>query len=215
MAGITSSIALCLSEETSIPLDRYDIRVLRAPSMLERGRQPVREHCPHILFRHGKSFVPITLLWRRHGSLYPIGCYTTDRTGCTTGSAFCTNGGTQVPILSYLILIIIILTARLPSRLILISPNLTSSSMALILELRCIPVISVDNTSSPPVCSRQNASIRIVRANRYVFTLLDRRSALTHGTGSFTQCTLKRCLLFFFPLPTVDRSRDRASLSVI
>jgi hypothetical protein len=121
----------------------------------------------------------------------------------------------QVPILSYLILIITILTARLPSRLILISPNLTSSSMALILELRCIPVTSVDNTSSPPVCSRQNASIRIVRASRYVFTLLDRRSALTHGTGSFTQCTLKRCLLVFFPLPTVDRSCDRASLSVI
>ena len=37
--------------------------------MLKRGRQPIREHCAHILFRHGKSFVPITLLWRRHGSL--------------------------------------------------------------------------------------------------------------------------------------------------
>jgi hypothetical protein len=144
-----------------------------------------------------------------------IGCCTTGGTDCTTGGAFCTTSGTQVPILSYLILIIIILTARLPSRLILINPNLTSSSMALILEFRCIPVTSVDNTSSPPVCSRQNASIKIVRANRYVFTLLDRRSALAHGTGSFTQCTLKRCLLFFFPLPTVDRSRDRASLSVI
>ena len=143
---------------------------------------------------------------------YPIGCCTNGGTGCTTGGAFCTTSGTQVPILSYLILII--LTARLPSRLILISPNSTSSFMALILELRCIPVTSVDNTSSPPVCSRQNASIKIVRASRYVFTLLDRRSALTHGTGSFTHCTLKRCLLFF-PLPTVDRSRDRASLSVI
>ena len=36
--------------------------------MLERCRQPVREHRPHILFRHGKGFVPVTLLWRRHGS---------------------------------------------------------------------------------------------------------------------------------------------------
>ena len=146
---------------------------------------------------------------------YPIGCCTKGGTGCTTGGAFCTTSGTQVPILSYLILIIIILTARLPSRLILISPNLTSSSMALILELRCIPVTSFDNTSSPPVCSRQNASIKIVRASRYVFTLLDQRNALTHGTGSFTQCTLKCCLLFFFPFPTVGRNRDRASLSVI
>jgi hypothetical protein len=36
--------------------------------MLERCRQPVREHRPHILFRHGKGFVPVTLLWRRHDS---------------------------------------------------------------------------------------------------------------------------------------------------
>ena len=182
--------------------------------MLKRGRQPIREHCAHILFRHGKSFVPITLLWRRHGSsIHRLLHHQWNR----MHHRWCVlhhqrNTG---PYLSYLILIITILTARLPSRLILISPNLTSSSMALILELRCIPVTSVDNTSSPPVCSRQNASIKIVRASRYVFTLLDRRNALTHGTGSFTQCTLNRCLLVFFPLPTVDRSRDRASLSVI
>ena len=50
MAGIASLTVLCLSEKASISFHRYDIRVLRAPSMLKRGRQPIREHCPHIHF---------------------------------------------------------------------------------------------------------------------------------------------------------------------
>jgi hypothetical protein len=92
--------------------------------------------------------------------------------GCPIrGTAFpkygtrCPIRGQQVLILFYLVLKLIILTACLPFRLTLISPNLTSSSTALALVLLGILVVSIDNTISPPTCSRLNASIKIVRAS--------------------------------------------------
>ena len=129
------------------------------------------------------------------------------------GEAFPTRGQ-QVPILFfYLVLILITLTACLPSRLILISPSLTSSSAALTLVLLGIFVTSVDNTISPPICSCRNASIKITRASRYVPTLPDCRKTSTHRSGNFAQCGLKRRLPFF--LFTAGCNRVKASLSVI
>lgn len=111
--------------------------------------------------------------------------------------------GTQSPILFYMFYSYFnlrTLIASLPSRLTLISPNLTSSATALALVFRYIPVTSSDNTISPPTCSRLNASVRIMRAKRYVLALVDFLSASTHFTGSFTHRDLNGTRLPFLLL---------------
>jgi hypothetical protein len=213
MAGIASLTVLCRSEKASISFDRYDIRVSKVSSMLKRGGQPVREHCPYIFLRHGKSFVPITLLWCHHGSFNLEAAFPPVRKAFPPTANALPPVGNRSLFLSYLVLILITLTVCLPHRSTLISPSLTSSAIALALVLLGIFTTSSDSTIGPPICSRLNASIRIARASRYVFTLLDCRSASAHRTGHFTQRTLKRGLLFFFPF--FDRSPARASFSVI
>jgi hypothetical protein len=111
------------------------------------------------------------------------------------------DGATAPYSYSYLILIYIILTTlkACPScRSTLMRPSLTSSFIALCRVLRDILVASAESTISPPICSRLNASNSIVWANRYVFTLLDRRNASTHRELSFTHCVLKRGWRFLF-----------------